>query len=61
MMFIAVGFVLAIAVPGVLNYGLYTLFTVFGFELPIGELYLAGVMQTSEIAGMLCILYALVM
>ena len=61
MLVIAIGFVLAIAIPGILNYGLYTLVMFFGFQLPIGELYLAGIMQTSEIIGMLCIFYALVM
>jgi len=59
MLFLAIGFVLVIAIPGTLTYVLYVLVAVVGVGLPVDELVLAGLMQTSEIVGMACILYAL--
>lgn len=61
MLFIAIGFVLAIAFPGTLDYLLYVLIVAFDFQLPIKEIYLAGIMQASQLLGMASILYALLM
>ena len=61
MLFIAIGFVLAVAIPGTLSYLVYVLTMVFRVSLGIDYIYLAAVLQVSEIVGMACILYALVM
>lgn len=61
MLFIAIGFVLAIAFPGTLDFLLYVLFVATEFQLPVGRLYLAGIMQGSQLLGMASILYALLM
>ncbi|WP_135663492.1 DUF7521 family protein [Halorhabdus rudnickae] len=59
MLFIAIGFVLAIAFPGTLEYLLYILIVAFDFQSPLDQLYLAGIMQGSQLLGMAAILYAL--
>ncbi|MFB6128745.1 MAG: hypothetical protein ABEJ47_03185 [Halorhabdus sp.] len=59
MLFIAIGFVLAIALPGTLDFLLYVLIVAFEFRLPVGRIYLAGFMQASQLLGMAAILYAL--
>jgi len=61
MLFIAIGFVLVIAIPGTLSYLVYVLTRVAHVSLGIDLVYLAALMQVSEIVGMACILYALVM
>jgi uncharacterized membrane protein (UPF0136 family) len=61
MLFIAIGFVLVVAIPGILSYFVYALTMVFRVSLGIDFVYLAAIMQISEIVGMACILYALVM
>jgi uncharacterized membrane protein (DUF441 family) len=61
MLFMAIGFVLAVALPGTLSYLTYVLTMVFRMSLGIDYIYLAAVLQISEIVGMACILYALVM
>lgn len=61
MLFIAIGFVLAIALPGTIQIGLYVLMLAFDFSLPISQIYLAGLMQVSQLLGMAAILYALLM
>ncbi|MFT4889660.1 MAG: hypothetical protein ACI9YT_000571 [Halobacteriales archaeon] len=61
MLFIAIGFVLAVAIPGTLSYLVYVFTSVANVSLGIDLVYLAALMQVSEIVGMACILYALVM
>ena len=61
MLFIAIGFILVVAIPGVLSYFVYGLTMVFQVSLGIDYVYLAAILQVSEILGMACILYALVM
>lgn len=61
MLFIAVGFVLAIALPGTLDYLLYTLVVFLHVQLPVDRIYLAGILQGSQLLGMAAILYALLM
>jgi len=61
MLLLAIGFVLAVALPGTLSYLTYVLTTVFRMSIGIDFIYLAAVLQISEIVGMACILYALVM
>ncbi|WP_275883379.1 hypothetical protein [Halorhabdus sp. BNX81] len=60
MLFLAIGFVLVIAFPGTAEILLYVLTVVLEFQLPINKLYLAGIMQASQLLGMASILYALV-
>lgn len=59
MLFIAIGFVLAIAFPGTLDITLYTILLTTQIQLPISRLSLAGIMQASQLLGMASILYAL--
>lgn len=61
MLFMAIGFVLAVALPGTLSYLLYGLTMVLQVSLGVDLVYLAALMQVSEAVGMACILYALVM
>ncbi|HKL28055.1 MAG TPA: hypothetical protein VJ898_02190 [Natrialbaceae archaeon] len=61
MLFMAIGFILAVALPGTLSYLTYVLTMVFRMSLGIDYIHLAAVLQVSEIVGMACILYALVM
>lgn len=61
MLLIAIGFVLAVAIPGTLSYLVYGLNTVANVSLGIDLINLAVLMRVSEIVGMASILYALVM
>lgn len=61
MLFIAIGFVLAIALPGTLQVVLYVIVLGFGFQLPVDTTYVVAVFQLSSLFGMAAILYALVM
>ncbi|MFW6435533.1 MAG: hypothetical protein ACOCY1_04060 [Halovenus sp.] len=61
MLFIAVGFVLAIAFPGTIDFTLYVLIVAFQFQLPVDRIYLAGFLQGTQLLGMAAILYALLM
>lgn len=61
MLFLAIGFILAVAIPGTLSYLVYVLTSVANVSLGIDLVYLAALMQVSEIVGMACIFYALVM
>ena len=61
MLFIAVGFVLAIALPGTLQYLLWVLTVGFQIQLPVDMIYIFVFMQGCQLLGMASILYALLM